>query len=130
MDGPGGVLIGVGHDLQSVNEVEAAKALQVPGLFFTEAEVARFEQSPSPGESLAAGFSAKEAFFKALPPVDGWFWTDAEVTRDARHAPAFRFHGVLAEQMAARRLSAALSLSHSGGFVSSVVIVTAAPAAF
>jgi holo-[acyl-carrier protein] synthase len=121
----GWVLIGLGHDLQALHELEAREALWEPGVFFTEAETLRFQGSASPLESLAAGFSSKEALFKALPRVEGWFWTDAELHHDERHAPRFRFHGALREHMERQGWQAMLSISHSGGFVSTVVIVSA-----
>lgn len=127
MDGAGGVLIGLGHDLQALHELKGLEGLWEPGVFFTEEETVRFRGSPSPVESLAAVFSSKEALFKALPQVEGWFWTDAEILHDERHAPRFRFHGALREHMERHGWQALLSISHSGGFVSSVVIVTAVP---
>ncbi|MBU8896866.1 4'-phosphopantetheinyl transferase superfamily protein [Corallococcus sp. M34] len=127
MDGSGRVLIGLGHDLQAVHELESVEGLREPGVFFTQAELAHFARASSPHESLAAGFSAKEALFKALPPVDGWFWTDAELHHDARHAPRFEFHGALREHAEREGWHTLLSLSHSGGFVSTVVVVTLTP---
>lgn len=125
MDGAGRVLIGLGHDLQALHELKDVEHLWTPGVFFTEQETARFRQSVAPLESLAAGFSCKEALFKALPALEGWHWTDAEVVHDARHAPRFRFHGPLHEHLAQRGWQALLSISHSGGFVSTVVLVSA-----
>jgi holo-[acyl-carrier protein] synthase len=119
--------MGLGHDLQAVSELEAARALREPDVFFTEAELAQVERAASPEESLAAVFSAKEALFKALPAVEGWFWTDAELVHDRRHAPRFRFHGALARAVSREGWQVAVSLSHSGGFVSTVVLVTRAP---
>jgi holo-[acyl-carrier protein] synthase len=121
------VLIGLGHDLQALHELKDVEGLWEPGVFFTERETARFRSSPSPRESLAAGFSCKESLFKALPRVDGWFWTDAEVVHDARHAPSFCFHGALREHMERHGWTALLSISHSGGFVSTVVVLAAHP---
>jgi holo-[acyl-carrier protein] synthase len=121
------VLIGLGHDLQALHELRGREALWEPGVFFTEQETARFKRSASPVESLAAGFSGKEALFKALPQVDGWFWTDAEIHHDERHAPRFRFHGALREHMERHGWQALLSVSHSGDFVSTVVIVAVGP---
>ncbi|WP_223646741.1 holo-ACP synthase [Corallococcus sp. EGB] len=119
--------MGLGHDLQAIPELEAVRALREPDVFFTAAELERFAASVSPEQSLAAGFSAKEALFKALPAIEGWYWTDAELVHDARHAPRFRFHGVLAEHLEREGWQVAVSLSHSGGFVSTVVLVTRAP---
>jgi holo-[acyl-carrier protein] synthase len=125
VDGAGRVLIGLGHDLQALHEMKDVEHLWEPGVFFTEQEMARFHQSRAPLESLTAGFSSKEALFKALPRVDGWFWTDAEVVHDERRAPCFRFHGALREHLERQGWQALLSISHSGGFVSTVVIVSA-----
>jgi holo-[acyl-carrier protein] synthase len=119
------VLIGLGHDLQALDELERVEGLWEPGVFFTEEETRRFRASRSPVESLAGCFSSKEALFKALPPVVGWFWTDAEVIHDERHAPRFRFHGALREHVEHQGWEARLSISHSGGFVSTVVLVSA-----
>lgn len=124
MDGAGRVLIGLGHDLQALHEMERVEDLWEPGIFFTERETARCRQSRAPLESLAACFSSKEALFKALPPLMGWHWTDAEVLHDERSAPHFSFHGVLREHMERNGWRALLSISHSGGFASSVVLVT------
>jgi holo-[acyl-carrier protein] synthase len=119
------VLIDIGHDLQRVSEIEAAEALLEPDLFFTAAEIAHFARATNRGETVAGAFCAKEALFKALPKISGWFWTDAEIHRDTRHAPALRFHNALADHMAARNAVASLSISHSGGFASAVVVVAA-----
>lgn len=121
------MLVGLGHDLQSLHELESVEGLWEPGVFFTEREVARFRASRHPLESLGGTFSAKEALFKALPAVEGWFWTDAEVLHDARHAPHFHCHGGLREHLERQGWSMALSIAHSGGFVSTVVLVLAAP---
>lgn len=121
------MLIGLGHDLQAVHELEAVEGLRDPDVFFTVRELEYFARARSPRESLAACFSAKEALFKALPRVEGWFWTDAELLHDERHAPRFHFHGALREHLDREGWRVMLSMSHSGGFVSTVVIVMLAP---
>lgn len=116
------MLIGLGHDLQMLAELEGQTALWEPGVFFTEAETERFRQSADPLQSFGAGFSAKESLFKALPPLEGgWFWTDVEVLADSRKAPLLRFHGKLREHAEREGWVGRLSISHSGGFVSTVV---------
>lgn len=118
-------VVGLGHDLQLVSEVAATQALREPGVFFTSAELQRCARTAAPGDSLAACFAAKEALFKVLPPSSGtWFWTDAELAHDTSGAPWLRAHGALADYLDRRRLRVGVSLSHSGGFASSVVIVT------
>jgi holo-[acyl-carrier protein] synthase len=122
--GPGRQLIGLGHDLQLISEVARASALREPGVFFTSAELRGFASALVPSQSLAGGFAAKEGLFKALPADVTWFWTDAELIPDRHGAPRFRMHGRLAEQLARRRIQVSVSISHSGGFVSSVVLVS------
>ncbi|WP_197085087.1 holo-ACP synthase [Saccharothrix sp. ST-888] len=130
MDGSHRELIGLGHDLQLISELEVASALREPGVFFTAGELRRFASAVVPLQSLAGGFAAKEALFKALPAADEtWFWTDAELVHDRHGAPQFHTHGALAGHLARRRLRVSVSISHSGGFVSSVVIVTGETAA-
>lgn len=123
------MLIGLGHDLQSVHELARAQALWEPGIFFTEREIARFRCSHVPVESLTATFAGKEALFKALPPVGVWFWSDAELLHDEDHRPRFHYHGALKALMSRRGWQSDLSISHSGGFVSTIVIVTSGPRA-
>lgn len=125
MDGPSRKLIGLGHDLQLVSELETTAGLREPGVFFTPGELRRFASSADPLQSMAGGFAAKEALFKALPAApEPWFWTDAELVHDGRGAPRFHPHGALAAHLGRRRLGVSVSISHSGGFASSVVIVT------
>jgi acyl-CoA thioester hydrolase len=128
VDGTRRELTGLGHDLQLVSELEAAQALREPGIFFTPGELRRFDSAAVPLESMAACFAAKEALFKALPPPQQggctWFWTDAELTHDSSGAPRFRTHQSLADYLDRRGLRVCVSISHSGGFASSVVIVT------
>jgi holo-[acyl-carrier protein] synthase len=121
------VLIGLGHDLQPLQEFSRVEGLWATDVFFTERELDYIRRARSPVESLAASFSGKEALFKALPPVEGWFWTDAELLRDERQAPFFRLHGALGEHVERHAWQVKVSLSHGGGFVSTVVIVAAAP---
>ena len=130
MDGSRRQLIGLGHDLQLIGELEVASALREPGVFFTAAELRRFAAAVAPLESLAGGFAAKEALFKALPPAgEPWFWTEAELGHDRHGAPRFRTHGSLAGHLARRGLRVSVSISHSGGYVSAVVLVTGETAA-
>lgn len=120
------MLIAVGHDLQLVGELAGREDLREPGVIFTEAECERFSRSVDPLRSLAGAFAAKEALFKALPPIDGAFWTDIELVHDRRGAPSLRVHGALAERFARAGWRALLSISHSGDYASAVVIVDGA----
>jgi len=123
-------LRGVGHDLQLISELEEASALLVPDVFFTSEELRRFASSAAPRESLAGGWAAKEALFKALPAMpETWFWTEAELIPDRHGAPAFRTRGAVARHLARRQLDVSVSITHSGGFASAVVLVTGAASA-
>jgi holo-[acyl-carrier protein] synthase len=124
VDGTGRGLIGLGHDLQLISELEVASGLREPDVFFTSGELRRFASAVVPLETLAGGFAAKEALFKALPAGETWFWTDAELVHDHGGAPQFRTQGSLASHLARHRLRVSVSISHSGGFASSVVVVT------
>ena len=64
------MLIGLGHDLQVLAELEGQTALWEPGVFFTEAETERFRQSPDPLQSFGAGFSAMLRMLAPLAPND------------------------------------------------------------
>ncbi|MBW4612600.1 MAG: 4'-phosphopantetheinyl transferase superfamily protein [Desmonostoc vinosum HA7617-LM4] len=124
MVGIGGMLIGLGHDIQLIAELKTVEALKVPGIFFTETECLYFNQSKNPLQSMAATFSAKEALFKALAIAPNFYWTDAEVRHNSRHAPYFEFDGSLAEHFQLQGWTAHLSISHSGDYVSTVVTIS------
>uniref|UniRef100_A0A7C1JW07 Holo-[acyl-carrier-protein] synthase n=1 Tax=Caldilinea aerophila TaxID=133453 RepID=A0A7C1JW07_9CHLR len=80
---------------------------------YTEAELACCGDRV---ESLAARFAAKEAVAKALGVGvwrEGIAWTDIEVLRDERGAPALHLHGAAAALAAEQGLVTwSLSLSH------------------
>lgn len=67
--------------------------------------------------SAAADFAAKEAFLKAAGTglAAPFSLCEIEAVRLPSGAPSYRFSGKTAEWVAARRLTAKLSLSHDGG---------------
>ena len=67
--------------------------------------------------SAAADFAAKEAFLKAAGTglAAPFSLCEIEAVRLPSGAPNYRFSGKTAEWVAARRLTAKLSLSHDGG---------------
>ena len=119
------MLIGLGHDLQAVAELIGKDVVLAEGGCFTTAEAERIAHSRSPAETAAGLFAAKEAFLKAVPSIHDGFWTDIEVTHSAAGAPLLVLHGAYRELFERRRWKALLSLSHSGGFASSIVVVFA-----
>ena len=121
------MLIGIGHDLQIMRELEGREGLATEGVFFTARECAHFGRAKSPIASMAGLWSAKESFFKAVPQLPRSSWTDIEIVHDERGAPSFSLHGTIASMFAARGWSARLAITHSGDYASSVVIITDDP---
>jgi holo-[acyl-carrier protein] synthase len=119
------MLIGLGHDLQRVAELAGKAALLSDGGCFTAAERARISGSRVPAETAAGLFAAKEAFLKATPMIGRGFWTDVEVRHSGSGAPSLMLHGAYRELFERRRWRTLVSLSHSGDFASSVVMVVA-----
>ncbi|NEU82064.1 holo-ACP synthase [Nostoc sp. UIC 10630] len=124
MAGSGGMLIGLGHDIQLIAELTKVEALKLPGIFFTNTECLYFSQSKNPLQSMAGTFSAKEALFKALAMTPNFYWTDVEVRHNSRYAPYFEFYGSLAEHFQVQGWTVHLSISHSGDYVSTVVAIS------
>jgi holo-[acyl-carrier protein] synthase len=124
VDGSGGMLIGIGHDLQLVHEIAGREGLATEGVFFTERECAHVRRAKSAAVSMAGLFSAKESLYKALPEVPPSSWTDIEIVHDQRGAPSFCFHGAVGALFEKRGWSARLAITHSGDYASSVVIIT------
>jgi holo-[acyl-carrier protein] synthase len=128
----GPVIVGVGMDLVSVSRV--ARVLERRGerareRFFTAAEAARCGVARSPGESFAARFAAKEAFYKALGTGVGASggWREVEVVSAPSGAPGLRLAGRAAEAAAERGVSRIhLSLTHTGDLAAAVVVLEAA----
>lgn len=119
------MLIAIGHDIQLISELTKVESLKVPEIFFTQAECQYFSQSKNYLQSMAGIFSAKESLFKALAITPTFYWTDMEVQHNSNHAPYFQFYGSLAQYFKCQNWAAHLSISHSGDYVSTFVVVTA-----
>lgn len=88
---------------------------------FTRGEQEYAKGRIRPADHLAARVAAKEAAFKAIG--EGWprlSWTDVEVIRD-RDRPRLAFSGRAAAMVGGS--SAAVSLSHDGGFAVAHVVL-------
>ena len=113
------MIVGIGTDLVEIGRLESV--LQRHGgrahrRLFTPGEIDYCTAAGRPGQSFAARFAAKEAFFKAVRC--GWGqgvnWTDVEVFSSPSGAPELRLHGGARRRMealGARR--AHLSLTHT-----------------
>jgi holo-[acyl-carrier protein] synthase len=123
------MILGIGIDLVDIPRLE--RVLERHGgraheRLFTAGEVAYCNAAARPGESYAARFAAKEAFFKAVRR--GWgqgvTWTEVEVVSSSEGAPRLVLHGGArerAESLGARRMH--LSLTHSGEVAAAFLVL-------
>jgi len=121
-----GPIAGIGIDLTCVARMERSLARpRFAERVFGETERAMLARRGWRGQSAAANFAAKEAFGKALGTG---LWQEfspceAEALRDERGAPYFVFTGRAAALMAARGLTAHLSLTHDGAYAIAIVVL-------
>jgi holo-[acyl-carrier protein] synthase len=123
------MIVGIGLDLVDIARLERVLERhqgRAHERLFTEGEIEYCRTAGRPGESYAARFAAKEAFFKAVRA--GWgqgvTWTEVEVVSAPSGAPELRLHGgakARAEALGARRLH--LSLTHSGDVAAAFLVL-------
>lgn len=117
---------GIGIDLEEVARVRdmiARWGRAFTTKLFTDHEIAYCEGRPSPHQSFAARFAAKEALSKAMGT--GWAgrfrWKDAEIRNDGAGKPHVILHHHLAE--AFPDVIIHLSMSHTATHVTAVVVI-------
>lgn len=128
----GAMIAGVGTDMVSiprVRELLHRKGDAAVRRFFTPAEAERCRASRAPGESFAARFAAKEAFFKAMGT--GWGlggrWTEVEVVSAPSGAPSIRLSGRAAQLAAERGIGRIhLSMTHTDDTAAAFVVLESA----
>lgn len=123
------MILGIGIDLVDIPRLEAVLERhqgRAHKRLFTAEEIEYCSSAGRPGESYAARFAAKEAFFKAVRA--GWgqgvTWTEVEVVSAPSGAPDIRLHGGArkrAETLGARRIH--LSLTHGGEVAAAFLIL-------
>ncbi len=120
---------GLGTDLSRVERfrrlLDPAKSAVLERLF-TPAELSYSLAKRDPAPHLAARFSAKEAFLKALGLGlrQGMSWQDMEVVRDELGAPSLHLGGRAAEIFSERGLLRRhLSYSHDGDYAMATVVL-------
>ncbi|MBB4638577.1 holo-ACP synthase [Longimicrobium terrae] len=126
------MIAGIGTDMVSITRVRELlhrKGDAALRRFFTPAEAERCHASKSPGESFAARFAAKEAFFKAMGT--GWGlggrWTEVEVVSAPSGAPSIRLSGRAAELAAERGIDRIhLSMTHTDDTAAAFVVLESA----
>jgi len=126
-------IVGIGTDLCDIRRIKevlerqgerfAEKVLGPAELAIYRARMARHAQRGA--AFLATRFAAKEAFSKALGtgmrmPMS---WRACEILPDPSGKPTVRLHGVLAEHVAARGLSALVSVSDEKDMASATVLL-------
>lgn len=121
------MIVGIGLDLQRIDDIQAAEELRTPGPVFSETEYRHAAGQRSPASALACGFAAKEAFFKSLPEPAAYFWTDMEILCEDGREARFCFHGNLAALLAAKRWEVRLSLAQCGSYASAFVAISTRP---
>ena len=123
------MILGIGFDLVDIARLEKV-LLRHEGRahtrLFTAGEIEYCTSAGRPGESYAARFAAKEAFFKAVRA--GWgqgvTWTEVEVVSAPSGAPDLRLHGgALARVQALGVRRTHLSLTHSGDVAGAFLVL-------
>ncbi|MGO9481339.1 MAG: holo-ACP synthase [Candidatus Kryptoniota bacterium] len=117
---------GVGIDIIEVSKIQ--KSIQdygplFTGRIFTEEEVKYCSEKPNPFQHYAARFAAKEAFSKATGT--GWnsdfSWQEVEVINEKSGKPWLQLSGLSLKKFGGKKIF--LSLSHSGDYVTAVVVI-------
>jgi holo-[acyl-carrier protein] synthase len=120
------MILGIGTDIIEVSRVlNSSTREDSRKKLFTEKEIAYCSKQDG-GQSYAARFAAKEAFFKALGT--GWSnnlaWTDVEILNNESGKPYFLLHGEALSQMnALGGKTVHLSLSHIKSHAIAYVII-------
>ena len=113
-----------GIDLTEIERIK--KSCQNPRFIarvFSAKEQEYFASKRNPYPSMAAAFSAKEAFSKALGTgIRGFELNEVSVEHDPLGAPFFTFTGHAAEIVRQRKLSFSLSLTHTDTVAAAFVV--------
>lgn len=123
------MIVGIGLDLIDISRIERVlerHAGRAHERLFTPDEIAYCNGVGRPGQSFAARFAAKEAFFKAVRC--GWgqgvTWTEVEVVSTSSGAPDLRLSGGAlrrAESLGAKRMH--LSLTHTDDVAAAFLVL-------
>jgi holo-[acyl-carrier protein] synthase len=119
-------IFGIGIDIEEIARFENLTrqwGLRFERKLYSEEEIRYCNAKIRPPQHFAARYAAKEAFSKAIGT--GWTgafrWTDVEVRNDDAGKPSFLLHNSLAAQFGSMNIH--LSLSHSGSYVTAMVII-------
>ena len=129
-----GVILGVGHDICSIERIEGVIDKFGPQLLSricTEAEQEEAHKRSVLAPYVAGRFAAKEAVYKALSSTDqsGMSWRQAEILTGVRGKPVLRLHGRCQDGLMSLLPEGAMphlhiSLSHEREIASAFVILS------
>lgn len=103
----------VGTDIVEIARIPADNRAFVHGIL-SPAEILLFETRHDKAQFLAGRYAAKEAFLKALGTgLSGAKFNEIDIHYDAAGAPILTYQGK----------DYAVSISHDGGYATSVVII-------
>jgi len=118
---------GVGIDIIEVSRIKTnidEYGSLFTGKIFTSEEIKYCSDKPNPFQHFAARFAAKEAFSKATGT--GWnsdfSWQEVEVMNEPSGRPYLRLYGAAMKNFGNKKIF--LSLSHSGDYVTAIVIIS------
>lgn len=119
-------VVGLGMDVCSIERIReilaGPRAERFVARVYTESEQALCRARADAASAFAARFAAKEALVKALGAPPGVRWRDMEVVRESG-APTFRLSGVAADEVAKRKATVLLAITHDAGVAAATVIL-------
>ena len=119
------MIYGIGVDTTTISRIEKSikNELFIPK-FFGQKEIEFFNTKKNNTQSIAANFSAKEAFGKALKTgLAGFVWKDVMILRDEKKAPYFHFEGDILKFVKDNNLLVHVSLTHENDFATAFVVI-------
>jgi holo-[acyl-carrier protein] synthase len=122
------MIVGIGTDIVAVARLRGMwerHGDRTLDRLLAPSELADFARAADKGRFLAKRFAAKEAFAKAFgsgvrPPV---LLPAIGIGHDELGKPVFEFHGLLAEIVESRRLTAHLSISDEAEYAVAYVLL-------
>lgn len=120
-------ILGIGLDIIEIDRVRevAVRYKNFLERIFSIEERRQINNKKDKYPSIAARFSAKEAFIKALGGrFEGWCWKDVEILTGISGKPEIRLKNKALEEIIKRGVKdIKVSLSHSNKYAVAVVII-------
>lgn len=122
------MIFGIGTDIIEIRRVaKAAKNPRFMERLFSEQELPYYRKKDMNSESIAAGFSAKEAVLKALGTgLSSFRWKDVEILRNAEGKPVAKLNGSVAEYARSKGIKGIhVTLTHSKEYAAATAVAEA-----